>query len=100
MKSTAVARIAPLIVAPLVASITLTGCAKEDGTKKTFVQAQQVMQWIVDNECDRSGGVKGYPAYGGEGMGQIAQVTFVCDNSKTYDIHLMTDGTYKYTFVK
>lgn len=87
------------VVAGALATAMLTGCTKEDGTKKTFVQVTQVEQWIVDNECDNSGGMKGFPGYGGEGMGQVAQVTFVCDNGRTFDIRLKADGTYKYTKV-
>lgn len=82
--------LALLLLAPA-----LSAC--DSGTPPTFVQAGQVMQWITDHECDRSGAQKGYPAWGGEGMGQIAQVTFVCDNGKTFDIRLQNDGTYKYT---
>lgn len=89
----AVAGLAMVVVA-------LTGCGEESAEDQTFVQPRQVMQWIVDHECDSSGAQKGHPAYGGEGMGQIAQVTFVCDNGRTFDIRLLTDGTYKYTEVK
>lgn len=59
------------------------------------MQVTQAMQWIVDHECNRSGGQRGYPGYGGKDM-RVAQVTFVCDNGKVFDILLQDDETYKF----
>lgn len=78
----------------LVVGGSLAGCGKSE--PPTFVQVRQAMQWIVDHECDRSGGQKGYPGYGGKGMG-VALVTFVCDNGKVFEIRLQDDETYKVT---
>jgi hypothetical protein len=86
------------VVAGIVISLlSLASCGDDDASKQTFVQVGQVQQWIVNHECSQTGAVKGYPGYGGEGGGQIAQETFVCDNGKTFSINLMTDGTYKYS---
>ena len=86
------------VVAGIVISLlSLASCGDDDASKQTFVQVGQVQQWIVNHECSRTGAVKGYPGYGGESGGQIAQETFVCDNGKTFSINLMTDGTYKYS---
>lgn len=82
-----------------IAAAALTSCSAEQKSAddQTFVSIEQVTQWIADHECDASGAQKGAPGYGGEGMGQIAQLTFVCDNGKTFDIRLQNDGTYKFT---
>lgn len=88
-----------LIGVIFVALSACTGGAGEgaDASGQTFVQVEQVAQWITDHECDQTGAQKGYAGYGGEGMGQIAQLTFVCDNGKSFDIRLQQDGTYKYS---
>jgi hypothetical protein len=79
-------------------AIALAACESEaSADDQTFVEVDQVAQWIVDHECDSRGAQEGFPGYGGEGMGQIAQVTFVCDNGRTFDIRLQDDGTYDFT---
>jgi hypothetical protein len=86
-----------LLVPTVVTAFSLSACNNGSENSPTFVQAAQVQQWLADHECDRSGAVQGYPAFGGQDGGQIAQETFVCDNGKTFQIQLQNNGTYTYT---
>lgn len=86
-------RVSATIVLAVAASAFLAGCTEESLEEQSFVSLDHAGQWIVDHKCDSVGARQGH--FGVSMDGLPMQMTFACDNGAKFDVHQLTDGTFR-----